>query len=258
MKMQVRNWFPVVLVLAVVGWSGLALGQSHDYVFTIDQARSNLTFEINVLNNSKYDSSAVVGTVKATLTPINGVFSSIQITDIVADLVNTDLYFYYNYFLFSGTIHIYNAGLRMGDGYGQAGSAASVSGGSFTQTGNQVQGLGSIHYSFTIIDPGVVDLGSQSPSAADFSGTVIDDGTMVSLTVPIHLTYLNVDGNNYVNAYIDGQIVATAPTYILTCKGQGEYYPGDINEDCYVDIQDLVLFIQNWLNCNDPDNQDCF
>ncbi len=257
--MRMKNWVCAAgLVLGGVGGGGLAAGQSHDYVFTIDPDQSNLTFEINVLSKSQYDSSAVMGTVKATLTPVNGVFSSIQITDIVADLVNTDLYFYYNYFLFSGTIHIYNAGLRMGDGYGHAGSAVSVSGGSFTQTGNQVQGLGSIHYSFTMTDPGVVDLGSQVPSAADFAGTVIDDGNMVSLTVPIHLTYLNVDGKNFVNAYIDGQIVATASTYILTCEGQGKYYPADINEDCYVDIQDLALFIQNWLDCNDPDNQDCF
>ena len=30
------------------------------------------------------------------------------------------------------------------------------------------------------------------------------------------------------------------------------YLKGDINQDCYVDLNDLVLFVQDWLGCTDP------
>jgi len=37
-----------------------------------------------------------------------------------------------------------------------------------------------------------------------------------------------------------------------------EEMAGDLNEDCRTDIEDLVVFAQNWLACNDPDNSRCF
>ncbi len=37
-----------------------------------------------------------------------------------------------------------------------------------------------------------------------------------------------------------------------------EEMAGDLNEDCRTDIEDLVLFAQNWLACNDPGNARCF
>ncbi len=259
--MQVRNWFPVVLVLAVLVQCNLTRGQSHDYVFTIDPVRSILTFQIQVSSAWDTDSSAVSGTLGATLTPSNGTFTNIHITNISADLVNTHLQFDYTLLIFiHGTIDAYNVALRMGNGVGQAGPAVLVSGGGFNQTGNLVQGIGQIDYDFgSFAGSGSVDLASQDPSPAEFNGTVVDDGNLVTITIPISLDYLNVgDMNNLVNAYVDGQIVATVPTYVLTCREIGKYYPGDINEDCYVDIQDLALFMQNWLDCNDPDNQNCF
>lgn len=251
--------FAAAMVLAVAGWGGMAAGQSHDYVFTIDPAQSSLTFQIQVLGAWDTDSSAVSGTMGATLTPANGTFTNIQITNISAYLVNTHLHFDYTLMIFiQGTIDAYNIGLRMGNGFGQAGPAVLVSGGGFNQTGNLVQGIGQIDYNFGTLGIGSVDLASQAPSPADFNGYVEDDGSTVTISIPINLDFLDVGGMGLVNAYVDGQIVATAPTHILTCEEVGEYYPGDINEDCYVDIQDLVLFIQNWLDCNDPDNQNCF
>jgi len=257
--MRIKNWFPVVVLLAVLVQCCTAIGQSHDYVFTIDPARSNLTFQIQVSGAWDTDSSAVSGTLGATLTPASGTYTNIHITNISADLVNTHLHFDYTLLVFiHGTIDAYNVGLRMGNGVGQAGSAVLVSGGSFNQTGNLVQGIGQIDYNFgSFGGSGSVDLTTQSPSPADFNGTVVDDGSNVTITIPISLDYLDVGGISLVNAYVDGQIIATVPTYILTCGELGEYYPGDINEDCYVDLQDLVLFMQNWLDCNDPENEIC-
>jgi len=32
---------------------------------------------------------------------------------------------------------------------------------------------------------------------------------------------------------------------------------GDINEDCYVNFEDLKLFLEDWLNCNNPEDPNC-
>jgi len=256
MKMRVKNWFrAVVQILAVVGWSGLALGQSHDYVFTIDQARSNMTFQIVTSVGTDSDNSSVVGTVEATITPPNGVFTSIHITDIVADLVKTHIHFDFLFGLW--TVDGYNAGIRMGGIYGQAGPAVVVSGGNFSQTSNLVQGVGQIDYNLGTFGSGSTDLGTVAPSNADFIGTIVGNGQNITLTIPISLSYMNVGDLGVADAYVNGQIIATTETYYLTCDDMEEFYLADINQDCYVDIHDLVEFMQNWLQCNDPENSDC-
>ncbi len=40
---------------------------------------------------------------------------------------------------------------------------------------------------------------------------------------------------------------------IYTCT-----LPSDMDGDCYVDINDLILFADSWLGCNDPGNTGCF
>jgi len=42
-----------------------------------------------------------------------------------------------------------------------------------------------------------------------------------------------------------------------SCLQQGIYNNADINKDCYVNLEDLTLLIRDWLDCNDPQNQDC-
>jgi hypothetical protein len=54
----------------------------------------------------------------------------------------------------------------------------------------------------------------------------------------------------------------TAENYIqpvpASCGDDGtEYLPADFNEDCYVNLEDIVYFAQLWLECTDPQNQDC-
>ncbi len=36
------------------------------------------------------------------------------------------------------------------------------------------------------------------------------------------------------------------------CAAQNKYNPADINHDCYVDFNDLMIIIASWLDCNDP------
>jgi len=33
---------------------------------------------------------------------------------------------------------------------------------------------------------------------------------------------------------------------------QKQFYPMDINQDCYIDLKDLMIIIASWLDCNDP------
>ena len=42
----------------------------------------------------------------------------------------------------------------------------------------------------------------------------------------------------------------------LGCGNWGYLY-ADLNEDCYVDIGDLVIIVQNWLTCSDPGDPFC-
>ena len=48
-----------------------------------------------------------------------------------------------------------------------------------------------------------------------------------------------------------GYTVVTANTPPPTCASQGVYLPGDFNQDCYVDIADLLQFIDDWLKCDE-------
>ncbi len=35
------------------------------------------------------------------------------------------------------------------------------------------------------------------------------------------------------------------------------YLAGDLNKNCYIDLEDLVLLLSNWLKCSDPANIEC-
>ncbi len=35
------------------------------------------------------------------------------------------------------------------------------------------------------------------------------------------------------------------------------YLPGDLNHDCYIDLEDFAIFSNYWLQCTDPDNSNC-
>ncbi len=41
-----------------------------------------------------------------------------------------------------------------------------------------------------------------------------------------------------------------------SCADQAEYFDTDLNQDCYVNLEDVTLLAGGWLNCNDPLNPD--
>ena len=51
-------------------------------------------------------------------------------------------------------------------------------------------------------------------------------------------------------------ITTTTPTCADATAG-GPVLKTDLNRDCYVNIQDLAVMLQNWTRCNDPENINC-
>jgi hypothetical protein len=42
------------------------------------------------------------------------------------------------------------------------------------------------------------------------------------------------------------------------CMDLTEFLPTDFNRDCYINLEDFAFIIKNWLNCNDPQNPQCW
>lgn len=53
---------------------------------------------------------------------------------------------------------------------------------------------------------------------------------------------------------LQGTFKATA---IRTCQTQDMYADTDIDQDCYINLEDYSLFASRWLDCNDPQDETC-
>jgi len=42
-----------------------------------------------------------------------------------------------------------------------------------------------------------------------------------------------------------------------TCAELTRFYVTDLNQDCYVNLEDFALLAAKWLKCNDPENENC-
>ncbi|MFH1615003.1 MAG: hypothetical protein ABIG61_07955 [Planctomycetota bacterium] len=54
----------------------------------------------------------------------------------------------------------------------------------------------------------------------------------------------------------DGTYMGALPVLVLECGDWG-YSEVDINRDCYVNLADLAIFVNDWLECTDLTNPDC-
>ena len=58
----------------------------------------------------------------------------------------------------------------------------------------------------------------------------------------------------------DAPEIYIAGCYPVTCAGalaEGYGIPGDLNEDCYIDINDLIMLVSDWLWCAEPSDENC-
>ena len=206
-------WVGVVVLAEIAGTTQAG---SHDYEFVVDQSQSDLEFLIYMDlgfplgSDSDAKSSPVTGTLGATLTPEFGSFSNIHITDLALDLVN-DLSFDLFGGLVTGTGS--NLGLLMGGPYGSAGPATTVSSGSFSQTGNLVQPVGVMELD-SPFGSDTVNLIDKPAEPMDFVGTVVDDGSAITITAPVNM-YWDLNELAGLDGYVtlSGSLVAQTATY---------------------------------------------
>ncbi len=191
-----------------------------DLTFTIEDTLSSIVFSADILGDTDSDSSAVTGTIGATLDPGSTPFSTIQVTDINALLLEA-MHFELSILFGTAVLDLTNAGLLLGEGdgvsppYGTVGPPAGVDAlGDFTQTGNAFEGTGTAVGSAPIIGEFDLNLRDLGTFAADLPGTVTSDGSTVTLTVEIVGIEIPVDVDPLGpigTVFVDGVIVATAP-----------------------------------------------
>ncbi len=85
--------------------------------------------------------------------------------------------------------------------------------------------------------------------------TPVSYSSVLSMAAGEKLYFANASQGVGVPSMVDAQIAAEK--IVLTCAIQGEYLPGDVNKDCYVDLADFAQFAQDWLKCNDPQLVGC-
>ena len=236
------------------------------YDLTVDQSQSQLTFTVALTSgfggDSDSDTSDIVGSMKVNLTPESGPFNGSRVTEIIWNMVDTHIELSVTaiWYILPIAVDIEgnNLGLRMGPSF--AGSVAggfsdvSYPGGMFNQTGNAVKGTGTVTYSAGVFGSGSVILDGEDPFAADFHGSVVDNGSTVSLTLPMDVIRdLENDGVPMGTVRIHGQVVGTANTH--TSKS---YLASDINTDDEVNLEDFALLVEQWqrISC-DPDDDWC-
>jgi hypothetical protein len=242
LRIHVRALGPCLLAAgAAVASAGAA-----QYALNVNPAASMITVKITAFGVSDSDSSPVAGTVGAVLTPSPGPFAQIHVTDLDLSLTQSMSFDLTVVVLGGFKAQTQDFKLKMGGDYGAAGPPTSVgAGGAFTQTGNFMQPLGLLHYQGSGIlgsgiGTGTLDLATQPAFVFDLSGTALDDGSLVTLTMPLNVQQTGDFQGIAVTLNLTGTLVATAATIADL--------PGDFDGDGCVSQSDLGTLLANF-NC---------
>ncbi len=99
------------------------------------------------------------------------------------------------------------------------------------------------------------DMGTAETDANALYWT--NDVTIMLLT-GFHKLRLRQNGAYY--NILGFQIAYESTLVVNFCSDVLKYglgIPGDINRDCYVDLEDLKVIVDDWANCNDPQDPSC-
>ncbi|MCD4831976.1 MAG: hypothetical protein K8R02_09285 [Anaerohalosphaeraceae bacterium] len=88
-----------------------------------------------------------------------------------------------------------------------------------------------------------------------WQGTLDDLDFVDANCVSFDRIYCEASKDTVYGYFDDIKVVEGLPTY--ECGDWG-YAKGDLNEDCYVDFEDMAILAENWLACTDPYNNECF
>ena len=240
--------YGIILLCAV----GLILGavraqaDSYTYTFVLDPAQSSLASQFQLPGTTPgTDTTSCQGTIRATLTPPADTFSGIHLIGLNLQ-PTSELHVVWSP-LFATTVTMDTTGfaILLDATHGASGPAATVDNdGAFAQTGNQLAFAGSAHWAVVSpfgSDSGDVDL-TQGTLPADVAGTVVDDGTHVTLSLLVqNLVYqepIEVLGSpQTLTVTINGTIVGLADTIGIQ---------GDADDDGRVDSADLGVWQRNY------------
>ncbi|MFI4911860.1 MAG: LamG-like jellyroll fold domain-containing protein [Sedimentisphaeraceae bacterium JB056] len=91
-------------------------------------------------------------------------------------------------------------------------------------------------------------------------GELVKTHTAPDTSVKDGVGYLYVGSQattaNLFYGIIDELRISQAVDTAAPC-GYWGYHTGDLNKDCYVDIEDLKMIVDNWLSCSVPDQSGC-
>ncbi|OPZ96433.1 MAG: hypothetical protein BWY71_01933 [Planctomycetes bacterium ADurb.Bin412] len=65
------------------------------------------------------------------------------------------------------------------------------------------------------------------------------------------------DQQSYLCGYDLSPSLIPIPGTCAEMQAAGYNIPGDVNQDCHVNLQDVLIFWQDWLRCYDPGDPDC-
>jgi hypothetical protein len=201
--------------------------------FDIDPAGSTTNTSIKIyvsgLNQTKSANSKVDGTITVGLLEpkTTGPFTQIQITGMNA--VMTDAMALHYSFPLLGTADITSAANAISLSLDAPGAPAAVDGaGKFTQSNNTLAADGIFHVTYsTLVGSGNSDqsLNHSSGTTNFTNGTILSNGTTMTLTLPIDFTQLNVPVNPdpvvTADIHITGTLKATAPASLNLTQESG-------------------------------------
>ncbi|MBC8149543.1 MAG: cadherin-like domain-containing protein [Verrucomicrobiaceae bacterium] len=202
-------------------------------IFNVDPAQSsaniNASLGTSFGSDSSSDSSKFSGTMRANLSPSSLPYNEIQIDDLNLRL-DDDLRFRFRFaFGIAGVDADINGG-AVSILMNTPGSPSAVdANGGFSQTGNELRIVGIATVNGTGLASGAVPSGPQNldtpVSNVDLTGTIVENGGILTLTIPLNFSgSFDFDGNSLELA-ISGTVVATAPLPSPTGGGEQSARP---------------------------------
>ncbi len=191
--------------------------------FIVDRARSDVDFSARliagVIDQTRSDDSALTGNIQAMLSPPGAPFDIVHIQDALL-ILDDDVNLNYG-IAFLATVDVSAEGGDLQLDMSRPGAAASAdAAGDFSQLGNDFALRGKVSLETSgIVDIGVPD-GDQSfdTEIADIElgGTISESGGVITLDMPVNFTGDFDLSGNAITATIEGKIVATAPSPVLS------------------------------------------
>lgn len=210
------------VVMAVLTLSSVAGAET--FHWTVDPSQSVLTTTISATIGSTISDSEtnqVAGFLSGSLRLPSYSFGTIHLRD--ADLAYTSDPSFSLTQPFFGGVTIAGSGLGLaipgasGLGYASSTPASVDLAGAFNQTGNGVEGRGTLTYTGVgILGAGLgtdtLNLLDQSPLPLDFPGTLIQIGNQLRLALPVSIDQTSIQNGIPVRVQISGTVRASAAT----------------------------------------------